>query len=74
MSLPEQIVQQAKTLPEGGLLSPKKFPQLRGAAVDQAFSRLVKTGCLLRVARGRYTLPVASRFGSRAPAPLKKQN
>lgn len=72
MSLPEQIVQKAKTLPEGGLLSPKEFLHLGSrAAVDQAFSRLVKAGSLLRVARGSYTVPVASRFGSRAPAPQK---
>jgi hypothetical protein len=72
MSLPEQIVQQAKTLPEGGLLSPKEFLHLGSrAAVDQAFSRLVKAGTLLRAARGSYTLPVTSRFGSRAPSPQK---
>ena len=41
------------------------------AAVDQAFSRLAKAGKLLRVARGAYAAPVASRFGSRAPAPEK---
>lgn len=72
VSLPEQIVQQAKTLPEGGLLSPKAFLHLgRRAAVDQAFSRLAKAGTLLRVARGSYTLPVSTRFGVRAPAPHK---
>lgn len=72
LSLPEQIVQQAKALPEGGVLSPKEFLHLGSrAAVDQAFSRLVKAGSLLRVARGSYTLPVASRFGIRAPAPQK---
>jgi hypothetical protein len=37
--------------------------------VDQALSRLVKSGKLLRVARGSYTATVSSRFGSRAPAP-----
>ncbi|MBL8312322.1 MAG: type IV toxin-antitoxin system AbiEi family antitoxin domain-containing protein [Rubrivivax sp.] len=72
MSLPEQIVQHAKALPEGGVLSPKEFLHLGSrAAVDQAFSRLVKAGSLLRVARGSYTLPVSSRFGARAPAPQK---
>lgn len=72
MSLPEAIVQQAKALPEGGVLSPKEFLHLGSrAAVDQAFSRLVKAGSLLRVARGSYTLPVSSRFGTRAPAPEK---
>lgn len=72
MSLPELIVQQAKTLPEGGVLSPKEFLHLASrAAVDQAFSRLVKSGGLIRVARGSYTLPVSSRFGARSPAPQK---
>jgi hypothetical protein len=37
--------------------------------VDPALSRLVKSGKLLRVARGSYTATVSSRFGSRAPAP-----
>ena len=37
--------------------------------MDQALSRLVKAGKLLRVARGSYTAPVSSRFGCRAPAP-----
>lgn len=72
MSLPEAIVQHAKALPEGGVLSPKEFLHLGSrAAVDQAFSRLVKAGSMLRVARGSYTLPVSSRFGTRAPAPEK---
>ncbi|MFT3814462.1 MAG: DUF6088 family protein [Acidovorax sp.] len=71
-TLPETILQQAQSLPEGGVLSPKEFLHLGSrAAVDQAFSRLAKVGKLLRVARGAYAAPVASRFGSRAPAPEK---
>lgn len=71
-TLPETILQQAHSLPEGGVLSPKEFLHLGSrAAVDQAFSRLAKAGKLLRVARGAYAAPVASRFGSRAPAPEK---
>jgi hypothetical protein len=69
-SLPEIIMQQARSLPEGGLLSPKEFLHLGSrAAVDQAFSRLAKGGKLLRVARGAYAAPISSRFGTRAPAP-----
>ncbi|MEN9420171.1 MAG: hypothetical protein RI988_3792 [Pseudomonadota bacterium] len=69
MSLPEQILQHAQALPEGGVLSPKEFLHLGSrSAVDQAFTRLVKAGRLLRVARGRFTSPVSGRFGSRAPA------
>lgn len=72
MTLPESIAIHAKSLPEGGVLSPKEFLHLGSrAAVDQAFSRLTKEGKLLRVARGSYAAPVSSRFGTRAPAPEK---
>lgn len=71
-TLPETILRQARSLPEGGVLSPKEFLHLGGrSAVDQAFSRLAKAGKLLRVARGAYAAPISSRFGSRAPAPEK---
>lgn len=71
-TLPETILQQARSLPEGGVLSPKEFLHLGSrSAVDQAFSRLAKVGKLLRVVRGAYAAPVSSRFGSRAPAPEK---
>lgn len=70
--LPQQILNQAQSLPEGGVLSPKTFLHLGSrAAIDQAFSRLCKTGKLIRVARGSYVLPILSRFGSRAPSPEK---
>ena len=68
-TLPETILFHARSLPEGGVLSPKEFLHLGSrAAVDQAFSRLAKEGKLLRVARGTYVAPVYSRFGKRAPA------
>ncbi len=71
-TLPETILQQARSLPEGGVLSPKEFLHLGSrSAVDQAFSRLAKAGKLLRVARGAYTSPISGRFGSRAPTPEK---
>lgn len=71
-TLPESILLHARSLPEGGVLSPKEFLHLGSrVAVDQAFSRLNKAGKLLRVARGTYVAPVSSRFGSRAPAPGK---
>ena len=70
--LPSSILSHAAALPEGGVLSPKEFLHLGSrAAVDQAFSRLAKTGKLLRVARGAYAAPVSGRFGSRPPAPEK---
>lgn len=71
-TLPETILLQAESLPEGGVLSPKEFLRLGSrAAIDQALSRLTKAGKLLRVARGIYVAPVSSRFGTRAPAPEK---
>jgi hypothetical protein len=71
-TLPETILLHARSLPEGGVLSPKEFLHLGSrVAVDQAFSRLSKAGKLLRVARGTYVAPISSRFGSRAPAPGK---
>lgn len=41
------------------------------AAVDQALSRLVARGTLLRAGWGIYVLPVESRFGARAPSAVK---
>ena len=71
-SLPESILLHVRSLPEGGVVSPKEFLHAGSrAAVDQALSRLTKEGKLLRVARGTYVLPVSSRFGTRAPAPEK---
>jgi len=71
-TLPETILQQARSLSEGGVLSPKEFLHLGSrSAVDQAFSRLTKDGKLLRVTRGAYAAPVSGRFGSRPPAPEK---
>lgn len=72
MNLPESIMLHARSLNEGGVLSPKEFLHLGSrAAIDQAFSRLAKEGKLLRVARGTYVAPVACRFGARPPAPDK---
>jgi hypothetical protein len=71
-SLPQTILQHARSLPEGGVLSPKEFLHLGNrAAIDQALCRLTKEGALMRVARGTYVVPVSSRFGTRPPAPEK---
>ncbi|MEX3775984.1 DUF6088 family protein [Pseudomonas sp. MYb118] len=70
--LPEVIYQRSQSLPEGELLSPREFLSLGSrAAVDQAFSRLAKSGKLIRICRGMYVAPVKSRFGTRAPEPEK---
>lgn len=71
-TLPQAILQHARSLPEGGVLSPKEFLHLGSrAAIDQALCRLTKEGTLMRVARGTYVVPVSSRFGTRPPAPEK---
>ncbi len=64
------IMKYAASLPEGATMSAKELLHLgERAAVDQALSRLVRRGQLLRVGRGVYTSPVSTRFGERAPAP-----
>ena len=59
----------AKALPEGATLSARELLHLgERAAVDQALSRLVKRGELMRVRRGLFAMPVKTRFGKRAPS------
>lgn len=68
----ENIMRHAASLPEGAPLVAKGLLHLGSrAAVDQALSRLVRRGALLRAGRGLYVRPVESRFGTRAPAPEK---
>ena len=67
-SLPQLIEKQAADLPEGALLHPKALLHLGSrAAIDQALSRLARSGRLLRVCQGVYVRPVETRFGSRPP-------
>lgn len=67
--LSEQIMERAKTLPEGAPIAAKALLHLGSrAAVDQALSRLVRRGRLMRAGRGVYVRPLESRFGARAPA------
>lgn len=69
-SIAEKIEIFSKRLPEGTVLSASAFAALgTRAAVDQALSRLTESGVLMRIERGRYVLPVQTRFGTRAPAP-----
>jgi hypothetical protein len=68
----ERILNEAKTLPEGALISAKGLLHLGSrAAVDQALARLGASGELMRIDRGVYVRPVKTRFGTRAPAPEK---
>jgi hypothetical protein len=70
--LATQILEFAKALPEGSLLSAKRLLHLgTRAGIDQALGRMVKAGQLMRVGRGRYVLPQQSRFGALAPETAK---
>ncbi len=71
-NLAQQVLAHAASLPEGGSLSAKSLLHLGSrAAVDQALSRLARSGELLRAGRGIYVLPIKGRFGSRAPEVAK---
>ena len=68
----ETILAEAKTLPEGALISAKELLHLGNrAAIDQALSRLEKRKELMRVGRGVYARPIHTRFGIRAPSAEK---
>lgn len=67
--LSETIIAHIRQQPEGRPVGAKELLHLgRRAAIDQALSRLVKSGVLLRAGRGAYVLPVETRFGTRAPS------
>ena len=71
-TLAKQVMEHAAGLPEGTPLVAKELLHLGSrAAVDQVLSRLVRRSALLRAGRGIYVMPVASRFGSRAPSAVK---
>lgn len=67
--LSDTILRYAQGQPEGTPVLAKAMLHLgsRGA-IDQALSRLVRRGALLRAGRGVYVLPIVSRFGNRAPS------
>jgi hypothetical protein len=67
--LTEKILEQVAEVPEGASVSAKSLLHLgTRAAVDQALSRLVKRGQLMRAGRGLYVRPVETRFGQRPPS------
>lgn len=69
-ALSERILEAAGRWPAGSLLAAKHFQQLgTRAAVNQTLRRLAARGKLVKITRGRYALPVHSRFGTRPPAP-----
>ncbi|MCY4626840.1 MAG: DUF6088 family protein [Acidobacteria bacterium] len=67
-SIPKRIMERAEALPEGTPLCPKGFLDLGNrAAVDQAFSRLVREGRLLRICQGVHMRPEPSPYGPLPP-------
>src|SRR6202035_4421378 len=71
-TIAENILTEAKMLPEGALISAKGFSHLgTRAAVDQALKRLKERKALIPLYRGVYVRPIKSRFGVRAPSAEK---
>ncbi|WP_022730043.1 DUF6088 family protein [Fodinicurvata sediminis] len=69
ISIAENILNEARKQPEGTVITARGMLHLGSrAAVDQALSRLVRSGHLMRIARGAYVVPVKSRFGARPPS------
>jgi hypothetical protein len=70
--LATRILEHGNGLPEGTPVVAKELLHLGSrAAVDQALSRLVRRGTLMRAGRGIYVRPVESRFGARPPVASK---
>ena len=71
-TLTQQIRERIAGLPEGAALSAKELLHLGSrAALDQALSRFVRRGALMRAGRGIYVRPIETRFGVRAPSAEK---
>ncbi len=66
--LPKYIMEYAESLPEGTPLCPGALLHLSNrAAIDQALSRLARSGNLLRICQGVYMRPIETRFGQITP-------
>lgn len=70
-STPDRIVKRARSSGRGSVFTPSDFLDLgERAAIDQALSRLAKTGKFRRLARGLYDFPrVHPKLGVLSPAP-----
>lgn len=67
--LPSRILQLADESAEGSLLRANALLHLgTRAAVDQALSRLARSGELMRICQGVYVRPIQTRFGLRPPS------
>ena len=74
-SLSKRIVEHACSLPEAVPICAGTLLHLGNrAAVDQALSRLARSGRLLRICQGVYMRPVETRFGPCAPSVDKALN
>ena len=72
MTVAERIRETLKTQKEGAVISAETLKRLGSReAVDQALSRLAKTGETIRIARGLYVVPVRGKFGTYPPSPEK---
>ena len=71
-SLPERIMALAEAEPEATPICPSALLHMgsRGA-VDQALSRLARSGRLMRICRGVYMRPIETRFGRIPPSIAK---
>jgi len=69
MALAECLLEHARALPEGAPLRAKELLHLGSReAVDQAMTRLARSGALTRISRGVYMLPLKGRFGAKTPS------
>jgi hypothetical protein len=68
-SVAERIMEYAETSPEASPICPGTLLHLgKRGAVNQALSRLARSGRLLRICQGVYMRPIETRFGRCAPS------
>ena len=68
-SLPERIMERAEATPEATPICPPALLHLgKRGAVNQALSRLARSGRLMRICQGVYMRPIQTRFGRCAPS------
>ena len=68
-SLPERIMEHAEATPEATPICPPALLHLgKRGAVNQALSRLARSGRLMRICQGVYMRPIQTRFGRCAPS------
>ena len=68
-SLPERIMEHAEAAPEATPICPAALLHLgKRGAVNQALSRLARSGRLMRICQGVYMRPIQTRFGRCAPS------